>query len=150
MPIVLAISLVFLLFGLVLLGGFVLQGYRSIYWPTASGTIIVSHVHVTPASDEPSFCPTVEYRFSVMGKKYVGTRIRAFTWLHTSHESAAKVLSAYPVGKTVMVRYHPSRPDDAVLEPGLRYRDMVLSAIYIAVCVYLAIELASQLGLIPS
>lgn len=147
MPIVLGISLAFLLLGLVPLGGLVLRGYRSTHWPMASGTIIVSRVHVEfSASDEPSFCPTLEYRFSIMGRKYVGNRIRALTWSHTSHESASKALSDYPVGKAVTVRHHPSRPEDSVLEPGLRHRDIVLSVIYVAVCIYLAAELTSQLG----
>lgn len=113
----------------------------------SAGTIIVSHVHIEfSASDEPSFCPALEYRFSIMGRKYVGNRIRPFTWSHASHESASKALSDYPVGKAVTVRHHPSRPEDSVLEPGLRHRDIVLSVIYIAVCIYLTAELASQLG----
>lgn len=149
MPIALGISLVFLLLGLALLGGLVLRGYRSIHWPMASGTIIVSRIHVESVSDSPSFRPEVEYRFSVMGKEYVGNRIHALTWLHTSHEATAKVLSDYPVGKVVIIRHHPSQPDDSVLEPGLRHRDIVLSVIYIALCAYIAVELASQLGFSP-
>ena len=37
-----------------------------------------------------------------------------------SAKYAAKVLDRYPSGKTVIVSYNPSKPDESLLEPGIQ------------------------------
>lgn len=145
MPIVTGIALVALLFGLAMLWGLVLLGYRSGRWPTVLGTITDAYVATQHTSDEPSFNPQVEYRFVVGGKQYVGYRLRAFLWMQTSRAPAAEWLGRYPVGAVVRVHYNPACPEVCLLEPGLRAWDVAATAIYLLVCILVAVELVSQL-----
>jgi len=87
-------------------------------WPLASGEVLESVV-ATEWSDGKMYYPAVRYRYSVGGKSYEAERVRFGGPLKASWRSSAEaVVARYQKGRQVRVRYSPSHPELAVLEPG--------------------------------
>jgi hypothetical protein len=60
----------------------------------------------------------VAYEYPVAGTRHGSDRISYGHYDTESESDAARVVAKYPVGKAVTVRFRPSDPREAVLEPG--------------------------------
>ena len=130
-------SLVFVLFmTLFFAAGFAMIGFglRSVFranqaknWPTAKGTIESCRIEESSDSDGgTSYKVEVRYLYAVRGRSYEGTRI-AFGYSGSSgraaHQEIADRLNA---SETVLVRYDPLQPANAVLAYGLNRSILLL------------------------
>ena len=87
-------------------------------WPTASGTVTASQVQSgTDADGSFLYWPEVRYAYSVGDREYLGGRVRATLTRTSSPDHATAVVSRYPTGSTVTVRYDPANPASALLDP---------------------------------
>jgi hypothetical protein len=102
------------------LGPLVVQGALSEGWPTTAGSIVSSQV-TSEVNDDGTrmYGAEVRYRYTVDGSAHESSRI-SFGWMGSSIQSQAQArVDRHPVGKKVRVHYDPSRPGEAVLEPGI-------------------------------
>lgn len=130
--------LVFAGVGLLLMavGGYqIYRGQQSTQWPTVTGVITVSELgkHVDRNTDTRSTSTTysadISYDYVVDDVAYVNGNVH-FGSMNSSDPSMARaILKRYPVEKRVTVYYNPTRPQQAVLEPGVRVMAWILPAI---------------------
>jgi uncharacterized protein DUF3592 len=112
-------------FGTLLLGDqglAVVRGLRSQQWDHVVGRILTSVVWKDLyAGDRHVFwAPAVEYEYEVRGQRYTGRRISFAQGLSGSFSRAARLArSELRAGREVRVWYHPTRPERAVLVPGV-------------------------------
>lgn len=138
-------ALTFLLIGLVA-SLFGLQGLlkaqASKKWPSTPGEITVSEIDKklrngeTPVSDieyeasswrrrrtldrRYTHFARVHYNYKVNETSYEGKRI-AFGSVGTSNpRDAQRILARYPKGQIVKVYYQPGKPNESLLEPGIK------------------------------
>ena len=116
------IALIMLLLGalLISLGLFTLQRHRAAAgWPQAPGIIEASEVVGERHFENNLMYRTkIRYRYSAPGGPYVGDKLANTGKLYRSEKAAQRVAARYPVGGTVMARYNPADPSEAVLERG--------------------------------
>jgi hypothetical protein len=105
---------------LISLGLFTLQRHRAAAgWPQAPGVIEVSEVvGERRFKNSLMYRPKIRYRYSAPGGPYVGEKMANTGKLYRSETAAQKVAARYPAGGTVMARYNPADPSEAVLERG--------------------------------
>jgi len=105
---------------LVGLGLFTLQRHRAAAgWPQAPGVIEASEVAAERHfKNNLMYRPKIRYRYSAPGGPYVGEKMANTGKLYRSEKGAQRVAARYPVGGTVMARYNPADPSEAVLERG--------------------------------
>jgi hypothetical protein len=120
---------------------------RAVGFPTVTGVMLLSEVGIDDSStDSTSYWPVVQYRYSVAGRNYVGTRHRYGLVMSTDKEWATRILASHPVGSPVEVHYSPSDPNDAVLLVGLEGSDL-LAALALVPLTILALACCIPLGL---
>jgi hypothetical protein len=94
------------------------QGLRadaSKSWPTASGTVTASALEKSPGK-RWRYRAAVQYSYRVGAKDYQSDRI--FWGGNEGRERhMASVVTTYPAGAKVKVRYDPQNPAEAVLDP---------------------------------
>jgi len=102
------------------LGLFTLQRHKAAArWPQVPGVIEVSEVMAKPHfEDNLMYQPVIRYRYGAPGGPYTGEKIANTGKLYAKEEAARKIAARYAVGGTVMVRYNPVDPSEAVLERG--------------------------------
>lgn len=111
-------------------------------WPVARGTVVTSG---WKSEGRRGFAPVVVYRYEAGGQRREADRIAFWGFLATStfSESSAEAWSQRWVeGWDVDVRHHPTKPEIAVLVPGLNARILlsVLSAVLlVGMCVSTAV-----------
>jgi len=90
-------------------------------WPSTSGVVVVSDLQRSWDSDGTiEYRPELSYRYTVQGSEFVASRARFGDRLSINWSGpAVRIVTKYPVGKVVSVRYNPDDPGEAVLEPGL-------------------------------
>ncbi len=114
-----------------------LSATRTTHWPTVSGRVIASRIEVkeqktlSPSSKGASYYkqkryyPKIEYPYSVQGKEFTGTKVKALFSGRISYLTewqAQNVINKYPEGKNVLVFYDPNDPARACLEPGVPWK----------------------------
>ncbi len=92
----------------------------SLGWPTTPGTITASSLqeHRHYDSDEGvsySYEPVIQYRYTVMGSEYTGSKI-SFGANTFGRAQAQQQVNTYQPGINVTVHYNPEKPEEAVLE----------------------------------
>lgn len=102
-------------------------GRASCSWPTTNGQVLRSFVAKNP-SGEHGHAAFVTYQYTVEGQEYESSTIRFPLYSGYNYSKAKKIISAYPVLKTVKVYYNPKKPLISVLIPGVRLIDYVSSA----------------------
>ena len=116
------LALVMLLLGVAVisLGLFTLQRHKAAAsWPQVPGVIEVSEVTAKPHfKNNLMYQPVIRYRYNAPGGPYTGEKIANTGKLYTKEKEARKITARYSVGGTVMVRYNPVDPSEAVLERG--------------------------------
>jgi hypothetical protein len=121
----LAITLAVIAVGLLLLGGVsIYQGISSETWPTVEGRIFYSHARSGRNAET-----LLWYEYYVENQRHLAQNYRNGgngTPFRSVAEDAAK---RYPEGLKVTVYYNPSNPDEALLEPGVWWGNLVAPAI---------------------
>jgi Protein of unknown function (DUF3592) len=111
-----------------------LTGLESRSWPTTQGIVMASKLQEDREADgDRFFRASVSYRFTVGGCEFVGNRacfgdsdLTSWSW------AARKIVNRYRPGDAVTVHYDPSKPREAVLEPGVSGTIMATLAFEIA------------------
>jgi hypothetical protein len=116
-------GLIFVLIG-VLLFFFVTQqwirAYASLDWQTTQGKVTTSKaIPCSRRYHRFGSQASIVYKYSVHGASYSSNNITfAFDSLTRSCGNAEKVITQYPLGKSVVVYYDPKNPEQSVLRPG--------------------------------
>lgn len=115
-------AVIMLLIGalLISLGLFTLQRHRAAAgWPQAPAVIEVSEIVAERHfNDNLMYRPKIRYRYSAPGGPFAGDKMANTGKLYTKEKEAQRIAARYPVGGTVMARYNPADPSEAVLERG--------------------------------
>jgi hypothetical protein len=94
--------------------------YASLTWQTAQGKITTSKaIPCSRKYNRFGAQASLVYKYSVHGISYSSSNI-AFTLdsLTPSCGNAEKIMTQYPLGKSVLVYYDPKNPEKSVLRPG--------------------------------
>jgi hypothetical protein len=99
----------------------VLTALESRSWPTTQGMVRDSALEEDSRSTiNRAYRARVSYRFTVDGQEFAGDRAYFGDSVTTSWGGPArKIAERYRAGHAVTVHYDPSRPREAVLEPGI-------------------------------
>lgn len=116
-------ALIMLLCGALVIGIglFTVQRHRvAAGWPQALAVIEVSDVVAERHfKDNLMYRPVIRYRYSAPGGTFVGDKMATTGKLYGKEAAARRIVARYPVGGTVMARYNPADPSEAVLERGI-------------------------------
>jgi hypothetical protein len=96
----------------------VLEAHQSSGWPTVNGKVVVAEV----TRDGRYYAPVITYEYKVRRQRWTGYRISfgdARRGGVAGLADAKTIVNRYETGKSVRVYYHPDRPQDSLLEPGL-------------------------------
>lgn len=97
---------------------------ESLDWPTTQG--VVQEAKVERASGGRGgirYSPFIEYVYSVGKKQYTADKVYfGDEEPSKDKEGVEEIVRRYPKGSRVTVSYNPDLPDEAVLEPGARWR----------------------------
>jgi len=106
---------------LVGIGLFAMQRHRAAaHWPQAPAVIEKSEVDAERRFEgNLSYRPIVHYRYSTPHGSFVGDKLATTSRLYSKEAKARKVIARYALGSTVMARYNPTDPAEAVLERGV-------------------------------
>jgi hypothetical protein len=127
-------STTFLIVGAAILTGMLAQivialrdlifGRASASWSTAEGVITDSGV--IHRGTRNLYRAAITYTYTIEGRTYRGQRRQYGAEGSYLPDGAAAIAARYPVGATVTVYHHPTRPGLAVLEPGMVLADALM------------------------
>ncbi len=89
-------------------------------WPTARGKVLESKVEQHSDSDGTTYHAEILYEFSVEDVIFKGNRVSYGDYGSSSPSHANRVVNNYPKGKKVEIHYMPEKPEECLLEPGLK------------------------------
>ena len=112
-------------------------------WPTTNGTVVSARV-VRPSGKSTKYIAEIGYSYRVDGKDYRSKNFKATSARGTS-EWAKKLVDQHPAGSTVTVHYNPSKPEDAVIEPGLQSDNYIMTVVPLLSAVFLLLTLFQQI-----
>lgn len=115
-------SLVFVGFGLFILGGGVMElisAHQSPNWPTTSGRITSSKVYSATGKTNTSYKADVQYSYEVNGQLHHSSQIRIGRMDSNSTAEVDAEIAKYKEQPSVTVFYRADDPSFAVLEPGI-------------------------------
>jgi hypothetical protein len=117
---------VFLFAGIAVLGWGIMSTLEALAtqsWPSTGGIIIASSVDsYVSSSDSGSttmYFASIKYAYQVRGIEYKAGRVNLGDYSSSDTQMAEEVIARYPSGRNVRVYYDPTKPENAVLEPGL-------------------------------
>lgn len=90
-------------------------------WPTAPGAIVSSSIQehqqydADDQSTSTSYEPVIQYRYTIMGQEYLGSRV-AFGASSFGRSQAEAIVNRYRPNQAVSVHYDPQEPSESVLE----------------------------------
>lgn len=89
-------------------------------WPTTQGMILksdlITHVIWINGIRSTTYKPVVEYRYTVMGRPFTGSRI-AFGSYSYDIKKGKGFVEKFAVGTPVTVYYNPEKLEESLLEP---------------------------------
>jgi hypothetical protein len=120
-------SLVFIAIGAVLISYAIrmaAKAQQSLAWPYTEGQITHSAVlyktgATATTTNAGTYKADVSYRYQVKGATFSSSQISLLDFSSSSAGRAETIARDYPDGAAVRVYYNPSRPSEAVLEPGV-------------------------------
>ena len=125
------------------------QGISSELWPQVEGQVLTSSTirefHVlwfgTPHYD---YYPKVRYWYLVNRKMYTSDKVSFGATISgaSGRYSGERILKQYPQGRYVAVFYRPSKPELAVLEPGIDSGSYVMVALGVILIVAAAVPVS--------
>jgi len=105
-------------------------------WPTTMGEIVESEVEREYGSGSSTgsghrssgvtYHARIFYTYKVNDVEYEGSRIAYGDYGSSNPNHAHRLVARYPEGKTVQVRYMPKRPNQSLLEPGVKGQAFIL------------------------
>lgn len=108
-------------------------------YASTPGEVLSIEVEARPDSDgETTHWVKIAYRYTVEEKAYIGTRVESHP-LPSNGEWANRYVAEHPAGSPVTVRFDPSHPGTAVLQPGLTKGDPFYLLVALLVNTYLAL-----------
>jgi hypothetical protein len=99
------------------------RGRVSPTWPSAVATVLYSQVASQTRTDAKGlnrtvFVPVIEYEYEVGGELYQAARLSFGDAAEASAAAAEHIVSRYPVGAGIEVRYDPKDPFNATIDSG--------------------------------
>ena len=115
-------------------------GHASRNWPTVQGQVERLEVVSNQVDGGTTYKPRIIYRYRVGAREYQGRRIRATTFGGGFSDQAAAraMLDGYYPGSAVTVHYHPRRPGNSLLRPGVTSMQWTVGALLVATTLALA------------
>ena len=110
-------------------------GFESRSWPSTEGQITQSKVERRKSSSGTGkkrtafYHAIVNYKFSVDGRPYKGSRVSSADAGRGKPEHAERTVKRYPEGSSATVYYMPEAPGTCLLEPGFQVSAFVFSSI---------------------
>ena len=93
-----------------------INAYKAKAWPTTEGMVTYSEVEWNS-----KYVPKVVFSYNVGSDEFSSEKIRLTNFAHyKKKEDAAKVTNKYPVNGKVKVYYNPNKPNEAILDPGIK------------------------------
>jgi hypothetical protein len=102
----------------------IIRAKASTHWPTVQGKVIFASMRTDSGGDNTTYHADIQYDFCVDGVTFTGKRVAYGDYGSSDTQHAERVLSRYPVGTKVAVYYMPDRPEECLLEPGLRFQSL--------------------------
>ena len=128
-----ALLFIWFIIGLVGLAIFLYGHYQlsraqaSATWPLVAGEIVTSKVETHTNEEGTHYSANIEYRYQVDGKRFTSDVIVIGGHSYGPHGA----VSRYPQGQAVEVAYNPSKPNEAVLEPGVESTRMQTTGVLV-------------------
>lgn len=101
-----------------------LKAKESVNWPTTQGIVISSTVYDSKSheesSDKSAYHAKVFYEFNVNDTQYSSSRISFGDYGSGDPSHANDIVGRYPAGMNVMVYYRANKPNECLLEPGIK------------------------------
>jgi hypothetical protein len=95
-------------------------------WPTAQGEFLERELAEDSDSDSTTYRVSVRYAYRVAGRRYESERL-AFGYTGSSGRGSHQAIHDKLMrGETVLVRYNPADPAEAVLAYGLNHSTLML------------------------
>jgi hypothetical protein len=115
-------------------------------WPTVEGEITGAYL-IQRGFDARGLSERVTYRYTVGGKEFLNDRVRFGPQPQRSsivpasgHPPATTAIAEqYPVGRRVLVRYNPRRPQESLLHAQPNFAVFVILAAT-AVCLFVGVR----------
>ena len=100
-------------------------------WPSTQGRIVESSVESHRSSSGSNGSSTtyhaeIMYEFAVNGVTFNGDRVAYGDYGSSNPSHARSVVNRYPKNKTVTVYYMPDKPEECLLEPGVKGQSFFL------------------------
>jgi len=97
-------------------------------WTTTIGTIISSEIKSTSMSKGGTgYIPKIYYSYKVGAQVYSSTKIRSIPYGRSKTTTTAeRIIKKYPVNSNVTVYYNPNELKDSVLEPGIKFANILV------------------------
>jgi hypothetical protein len=112
--------IILLLIPLAFAGPAWVRGLKSRTWEPTSGSV-QSSVIVPGGGKSGGSQPLVTYEYTVAGKTYQGKNVSFhFNWT----TPPGVVIQRYPPHSAITVYYNPLKPEQSVLEPGIKREDV--------------------------
>lgn len=87
-------------------------------WPSTQGIVYATNIRRYNDEGTIRFAPEINYEYTVGGEFYKSTVIREEIFVSFPDEDEARrFLKNYMVGRSVLVFYDPTNPNQSVLEP---------------------------------
>ena len=109
------------------------QAFESKDWPETQAIVTNSEIkRLAPKKGSaPKYHPVIEYQYSVSGIQYQSNRINIHDHYTTGSKRAQEITTLYPVDSTVRIYYNPTRPEQAVLNNGVRQGQFITIVFFI-------------------
>ncbi len=104
-----------------------LLAHASASWPITQGRIIHSEIRSSSDDDGTTYKPIVRFTYQVRGQEFRSNKVFFGDGdIYTSNiKYSRRITQKYPRGKNVKVFYHPSKPQQSVLEAGLNKKSFI-------------------------
>jgi hypothetical protein len=118
-------------------------------WPTAGGTVLASEITKRTHRDQKTrvtytyYTPQIRYGYKVGGADYEGSIIRFGDLERSSITLPQELVSKYPAGAAVGVRYDPADPNRATLETKSAGGGQIAAGVLFVVVPLLAVGIGS-------
>ena len=93
--------------------------YRSQFWPTVPGLMLVSKYQKVVPSTKRRYEIEVQFQYKIGDKEYHSNQLQIGGYVTRDRTKAKSIVEKFAVGKTVPVYYNPENPKTAYILVGL-------------------------------